>query len=109
MPLFTALSQTADVLNTLVCDMGDGTFDVTNPDDLKILEGQIASALDSPDVVDLAESVLLDFHRGYVNLDDVRQRADEMLAVLMELENEMIEAQAWERLERLDGNMVATR
>ena len=97
--------HTADVLNTLICNIDEGMFDLSNPDDLDDLECQIASGLDNRAVAEMAESLLLDLDSGHVNLDDVRQRADEMLAVLMELENEMIEAQAWERLEE---NMVAT-
>jgi len=49
--------------------------------------------------------LLLDLDNGHVNLEDVRHRADEMLAVLLELEHEMTESETWKWL---DENMVAT-
>ena len=38
----------------------------------------------------MAESLLLDLDDGSVTLDDVRQRVDEMLAVLLQLEEELM-------------------
>jgi len=97
--------HTADVLNTLVCNIDEGMFDLSNSDDRDDLECQIASGLDHPDVGDMAESLLLDLDNGHVNLEDVRERVDEMLAVLMQAEEEMTEDEAWAWL---DENMVAT-
>jgi P4 family phage/plasmid primase-like protien len=91
--------HTADVLNTLICNIDEGKFDLTEPDDREILECQIASALDNPEVADMAESLLLDLDNGGLTLDDVRQRADEMLAVLLELEEELTEEEARKWLE----------
>ncbi len=88
------------MLNTLICNIDDGNFDMANRDDLDILECQIATALDIPEVADMAESLLIDLDDGCVSLDDVRQRADEMLAVLLELEEELTEDEAWKWLEK---------
>jgi len=96
--------HTADVLNTLICDIDDGKFDLSNPDDLDDLDCQIASGLDNPAVAEMAESLLIDLDSGNVNLNDVRQRADEMLAVLLEAE-ETTEKDVWKWL---DENLVAT-
>jgi P4 family phage/plasmid primase-like protien len=95
--------HTADVLNTLICDIDDGKFDLTEPDDLEILECQIAAATDIPEVADLADSLLIDLDDGCVTLDDVRQRVDEMLGILLELEEELTEEEA---LKWLEENLV---
>lgn len=97
--------HTADVPNTLICNIDEGVFDLTDPDDRDDLECQIASGLDNPAVAEMAESLLLDLDSGHVSLDDVRQRADEMLGVLMEMEGEMTEEEAWAWL---DENLVPT-
>jgi hypothetical protein len=91
--------HTADVLNTLICDIDDGKYNLAKPDDLEILEYQIAPATDIPEVADMAESLLIDLDNGNVTLDDVRQRADEMLAVLLELEEELTDEEARKWLE----------
>ncbi len=52
--------HTADVLNTLICNIDDGKFDLADPDDVDDLECQIASASDIPETADMAESLLLD-------------------------------------------------
>lgn len=96
--------HTADVLNTLICDIDDGKFDLSNPDDVDDLECQIASALENPEVADMAEMLLLDLGNGHVSLHDVRQRVDDMLAVLLHHE-EMNEEETWRRLEE---SMVPT-
>ena len=85
--------HTADVLNTLICDIDDGKFDLSNPDDLEIVKDQIAT--DIPEVADMAESLLLDLEDGHLTLDDVRQRADEMLGVLMQMEEKMTQDEAF--------------
>jgi hypothetical protein len=85
--------HSADVLNTLICDIDDGKFDLSNPDDLEIVKDQIAT--DIPEVADMAESLLLDLEDGHLTLDDVRQRADEMLGVLMQMEEKMTQDEAF--------------
>jgi hypothetical protein len=92
--------HTADVLNTLICNIDDGKFDLADPDDVDDLECQIAAASDIPETADMAESLLLDLDDGSVTLNDVRQRVDEMLGVLLELEEEMTEQDAWKLLEQ---------
>ncbi len=87
------------MLNTLICNIDEGKFDMADPDDLDDLECQITPALDIPEVADLADSLLIDLDDGCVTLDDVRQRVDEMLGVLMELEEEMTQEEAWKWLE----------
>lgn len=62
--------HTADVLNTLICDIDDGKFDLSNPDDVEIVKDQIAT--DIPEVADMAKSLLLDLDGGHLTLDDVR-------------------------------------
>lgn len=81
---------TADVLNTLICNLDEGKFDLDDPDDLADLECQIAPALDIPETADMADALLIDLDDGSVTLDDVRQRVDEMLAVLLELEENLV-------------------
>jgi hypothetical protein len=58
------------VLNTLICDIDGGRYHVSNPDDIEFIKDQISSEI--PEIADLSDALWLD-------LDDVRQRADEML------------------------------
>jgi hypothetical protein len=54
----------------------------------------------------MAESLTLDLDNGHISLDDVRLRVDEMLAVLLQSEEEMTEEKTWKWL---DENLVGTR
>jgi hypothetical protein len=92
------------VLNTLICDIDDGKFDLSNPDDLDDLECQIASGLDNPEVADMAEMLMIEISHGHVSLYQVRERVDEMLGILL-LQEEMKEEETgrW-----LDENLVPT-
>jgi hypothetical protein len=82
----------------------DGRYDLSNPDDLEFIKDQIAS--DIRELADLSDSLQFDLEDGHLSLDDVRQRADEMLRVLMQMEEEMTEEDAWKWL---NENLVATR
>ncbi|MCZ2344408.1 MAG: hypothetical protein LC104_21825 [Bacteroidales bacterium] len=92
------------MLNTLICDIEDDKFDLSNPDDLDDLECQIACAIDKPNVSDMAEFLLFDLGNSHVNLHNVRQRVDDILAVLLHHE-EMNEEETWRQLEE---SMVPT-
>ena len=80
------VGNAADVLNTLICDLDDGKFDMADPDDLDILECQIASASDIPETADLAESMLGDLGDGRVAptayYKNLRQHTDNRYANL---------------------------
>jgi hypothetical protein len=54
----------------------------------------------------MAESLALDLDNGHVTLDDVCLRVDEMLAVLLQSEEEMTDDESWKWL---DENLVGTR
>jgi hypothetical protein len=95
--------HTADVLNTLICDIDDGRYDLSNPDDLEIIKDQIATEI--PEVAEMSDSLWIDLEAGNLTLDDVRQRADEMLEVLMQMEEEMTLEETWKWLEE---NLVPT-
>ena len=90
--------HTADVLNTLIYDIDDDRYDLSNPVDLEIVKDQVSSEI--PEIADMSDALWLDLDDGNLTLDDVRQRADEMLGVLMQTEVEN-----WERL---DETMVGT-
>jgi len=81
------------VLNTLICNIEEGKFDLDDADDLDDLECQIAPALDIPETADMAEALLLDLEDSCLPLDGVRLRVDEMLAVLLRLEEEEMDHQ----------------
>ena len=51
----------------------------------------------------MAESLLIDLDNGSVTLGDVRQQTDEMLAVLLELEEELTDEEC---LKWLEANLV---
>jgi len=95
--------HTADVLYTLICNIDDGRYDLSNPDDLDIIKDQIAT--DIPEVAEMSESLLLDLDYGHLSLDDVRLRVDEMLGVLIQSEIEMSGEETWKWLEE---NLVGT-
>lgn len=96
--------HTADVLNTLIYDIDDGMYNLSNPDDLDIIKDQIAT--DIQEVADMAESLSLDLDNGPMTLDNVRRRVDEMLNVLLQSEKEMTQEETWKWL---DENLVGTR
>ena len=81
------------MLNTLICNIEEGKFDLDDADDLDDLECQIAPALDIPETADMAEALLLDLEDSCLPLDGVRLRVDEMLAVLLRLEEEEMDHQ----------------
>jgi len=95
--------HTADVLNTLIYDIDDGMFDLSDPDDLDIIKDQIATGI--PEVADMAASLTVDLNNGHLTLDDVRLRVDEMLSVLLQSKEEMTEDETWKWLEE---NLVGT-
>ncbi len=87
----SVVSTAANVLNTLICMIDEGKFDMDDPDDLADLECQIAPALDIPETAVMSAALLTDLDEYCLTLDDVRLRVDDMLAVLLRLEEEQME------------------
>jgi len=93
--------HTADVLNTLICDIDHGRYDISNPGDIEFIKDQISSEI--PEIADMSDDLWLDLDDDHLTLDDVRQRADEMLG--MQMEEEMTPEENWKWL---DENLVGT-